>query len=359
MIAVDLDSSETEPETTAGRRGRPGRHEATLRSKWASALFRCCMHRIQTAEKVLLQGLERKTESFFLNVTLSFRKTPSSWALFAKRARAWLKTVSASRADIPQDVQQWRAALRDLLFHDASHRLPSAQRLACFDELTRGDGRVSGRPLHYGCKPECCPSAAETQRRFAEEAPAVLLKTPPVLFPRKSWHGQAEAMNPIIQLEAANGLLSQCFRSVEAAAKVKSAKAVERRGQPGGIVDSQGGQGGEGSGGTQGAGAHSPSADPRPGGSGEGSGGSQSGGPSADPQPGGSGEGRGGTPGAGAHLPSPDPRPGSSGEGSGGTRGAGARSPRADPRPGDEEVTPLRPRVVPSCLRFDAGLIRG
>ena len=40
------------------------RHEATLRSKWASALFRCCMHRIQTAEKVLLQGLERKTESF-------------------------------------------------------------------------------------------------------------------------------------------------------------------------------------------------------------------------------------------------------------------------------------------------------
>ena len=98
---------------------------------------------------------------------------------------------------------------------------------------------------------------------------------------------------------------------------------------------------------TQGAGAHSPSADPRPGGSGEGSGGSQGAGPSADPQPGGSGEGRGGTPGAGAHLPSPDPRPGSSGEG-----GIGEGK-------GDEEVTPLRPRVVPSCLRFDAGLIRG
>ena len=58
--------------------------------------------------------------------------------------------------------------------------------------------------------------------------PAVLLKTPPVLFPRKSWHGQAEAMNPIIQLEATNGLLSQCFRSVEAAARVRSEKAVER-----------------------------------------------------------------------------------------------------------------------------------
>jgi len=118
--------------------------------------------------------------------------------------------------------------MRDLLFHDASHRLPSAKRLACFDELTRGDGRLPGRPLHYGCKPGCCSSVAETQRLFAAHVPAVLLKTPPVLFPRKSWHGQAEAMNPIIQLEATNGLLSQCFRSVEAAAKVRSEKALDR-----------------------------------------------------------------------------------------------------------------------------------
>ena len=35
-------------------------------------------------------------------------------------------------------------------------------------------------------------------------------------------------MNPIIQLEATNGLLSQCFRSVEAAAKVRIEKAMER-----------------------------------------------------------------------------------------------------------------------------------
>ena len=41
------------------------RYEATQLPKWASALFRCCMHRIQTAEKVLLQGLEQRTESFF------------------------------------------------------------------------------------------------------------------------------------------------------------------------------------------------------------------------------------------------------------------------------------------------------
>ena len=41
------------------------RYEAGVRAKWASALFRCCMHRIQTSEKVLLQGLEQRTESFF------------------------------------------------------------------------------------------------------------------------------------------------------------------------------------------------------------------------------------------------------------------------------------------------------
>ena len=41
------------------------RREAALRSKWASAFFRCCMHRIQTSEKILLQGLEQRTESFF------------------------------------------------------------------------------------------------------------------------------------------------------------------------------------------------------------------------------------------------------------------------------------------------------
>ena len=41
------------------------RYEATQRLKWASALFRCCMHRIQAAEKVLLQGLERRAGSFF------------------------------------------------------------------------------------------------------------------------------------------------------------------------------------------------------------------------------------------------------------------------------------------------------
>jgi hypothetical protein len=35
-------------------------------------------------------------------------------------------------------------------------------------------------------------------------------------------------MNPIVQLEATNGLLSQCFRSVEAAAKVRSEKALDR-----------------------------------------------------------------------------------------------------------------------------------
>ena len=41
------------------------RYEAGVRAKWASALFRCCMHRIQTSEKVLLQGLEQKTNCFF------------------------------------------------------------------------------------------------------------------------------------------------------------------------------------------------------------------------------------------------------------------------------------------------------
>ena len=204
------------------------RYEATQRPRWASAFFRCCMHRIQTSEKVLLQGLEQRTESFFMNVALSLRKTPGSWTLFTKRARAWLQTVSASREDMSLDVRQWRSAMRELLFHDASHRLPSAKKMACFDELTRGDGRLSGRPLHHGCKWECCPSVAETARRFAVDVPAALLKTPPVLFPRKSWSGQAEAMNQIIFLEATNGLLSQCFRSVEAAAKVRSEKAVER-----------------------------------------------------------------------------------------------------------------------------------
>ena len=77
-------------------------------------------------------------------MTLSFQKTLGSWALFARRDRAWLQTVSANRADTPQDVRQWRAALRELLFHDASHRLPFARRLACSDKLTRGDGRRGG-----------------------------------------------------------------------------------------------------------------------------------------------------------------------------------------------------------------------
>ena len=42
------------------------------------------------------------------------------------------------------------------------------------------------------------------------------------IWPRKSWHGQAESCSHIMQLEATHGIISRCFRPIAATAKLRA-----------------------------------------------------------------------------------------------------------------------------------------
>ena len=214
----DMHSSNTCAEREEARR---------VGSRWASSFFRCSMHRIRTAELTWLKHLELRVESFFLNVTLCLRRTPDCWASYTRRAREWLGSVQARPQGLPDSVSAWRTELSKLIFHDAKQNRGTSRRQACFDTVTLGDGRVPGRPQHWKCSRHCCPTKGHTVKLFQGLlCHNVLCGVPPPLFPRKSWTGQAEAMNPVIQWQATHGMLLACFKSVEQTAKLRRDKVV-------------------------------------------------------------------------------------------------------------------------------------
>jgi hypothetical protein len=65
------------------------REETRQRRSWVSALFRCCMHRVRTAELCTIT-LDHRTEAFFLNYTLVLRQQPEAMRAYRARVEAWV-----------------------------------------------------------------------------------------------------------------------------------------------------------------------------------------------------------------------------------------------------------------------------
>lgn len=209
---------------------------------WASALFRCGMHRARTGELHTL-GLDAKTESFFLNYTLMLRQQPDAQRSFRERVEQWAAAkLKVYHGQPAKEVLDWRKAMEQTLFPEgpADPRAETgalmdsrsqAARKFCWDFLTNGDCRVQTELQHYCAGKSCCPEGRPQtlQRMLGKQGLPALLHPAPPLFPRRSWHGQRRCMAHVIQQEATHGLLSQNFRGVAYTAKMKAEKAVEQR----------------------------------------------------------------------------------------------------------------------------------
>lgn len=214
------------------------RHLAGKLKRWPSALFRCSMHRARTSERLVIE-LDKRTESFFLNYTLSLRQ-PNAQSALQARILEWVeKHLKIMEGPPPDEVLTWRRSIEPWLFAAADSadsrvdgRPPTQAALArryCWDVLTNGDGRVHNEFQHY-CSKVCCPGGREETlaKLLGPLGVRALLQPPPPIFPRRSWHGQCECMAHVIQLEATHGLLSQNFRTIEVVARQRATKALAR-----------------------------------------------------------------------------------------------------------------------------------
>ena len=64
------------------------REETRQRRSWVSALFRCCMHRLRTANLCTIT-LDHRTEAFFLN-HLVLRQQPEAMRAYRASVEAWV-----------------------------------------------------------------------------------------------------------------------------------------------------------------------------------------------------------------------------------------------------------------------------
>ena len=120
---------------------------------WASALFRCGMHRARTGELHTL-GLDAKTESFFLNYTLMLRQQPDAQRSFRERVEQWAAAkLKVYHGQPAKEVLDWRKAMEQTLFPEgpADPRAETgalmdsrsqAARKFCWDFLTNGDAAL-------------------------------------------------------------------------------------------------------------------------------------------------------------------------------------------------------------------------
>ena len=187
---------------------------------WASIMFRCGMHRARTAE-LLTSSLDSKTESFFLNCTLVLRQQPDAMRSFRERVDAWVtKALKVYHGAPPPAVREWRQTMRPLLFSGNTTHVSEAARQHCWDHVLNGDGRVRDEVQHFCEGPACCPKGRQDTltKVLGPYGVGALLSPMPKTFPRRSWHGQCEVVSHVLLIECTHGMLSQSFKTVEAAA---------------------------------------------------------------------------------------------------------------------------------------------
>ncbi len=211
-------------------------------ARWASSLFRCSLHRVRTAERLVLEALETRTERFFLHTTLSLKRTPGAMRAFRQRAHKWTidNEVEITQGPPDKSVEAWRESMEALLFppspgvaashadHNRRVQLAVLRRKHAWQHVFNGDGRQQGRLRHH--ERGCCPKG-RPQTECMCRGPGglgALLHPMPRQWPRKSWQGQAECANHIIQLQATHGLLAACYTPVAVLARQREGMAQRR-----------------------------------------------------------------------------------------------------------------------------------
>ena len=130
----------------------------------------------------------------------------------------------------PPAVQEWRQAMRAILFNQHTTHVSEAARQHCWDHVLNGDGRVHGEVQHYCEGVACCPNGMQDTlaKVLGSSGIGALLSPMPKTFPRRSWHGQCEVVSHVLQLECTHGMLSQNFKNLEVAARQRAEKALRR-----------------------------------------------------------------------------------------------------------------------------------
>ena len=135
------------------------RRLATYKSASTRAItyFRCSMHRVRTAEK-LVEDLDAEVESFMVNFILSLRETThlitlrrqvERWSA-NRRVLVWKRGMPAA------EVQAWRKAIEPLLFAGPRTEA-SLRRKLLWGRILMGDARRRWVIEHYCVGETCCP----------------------------------------------------------------------------------------------------------------------------------------------------------------------------------------------------------
>ena len=112
---------------------------------------------------------------------------------------------------------------RDSQLHDQAGHQATAARQHGFDVITTGDLRVTKEIQHYCSGMSCCPNGVpDTIRKLRGKQGIMGMLRRIGIWPRKSWHGQAESCSHIMQLEVTHGIISGCFRPIAASAKLRA-----------------------------------------------------------------------------------------------------------------------------------------
>ena len=200
--------------------------------KSGTAAFRCSLHRLATGENLTLE-LDAAVESFLMNFTLALRHTDSI-RVFRRNVERWAtdrRVLSIRKTPLSAEAQQWRAAIRPLLFAGPDSTAKT-RRMACWDLLCSGiSGDVSHKGIVHRCTGiVCCPRgrASLEEKMLKPSGIPSLLNPPPPIWPRKSWSGRAECAGHCLQMELSGGLISRNFQVLVHMAMQRSALAAAR-----------------------------------------------------------------------------------------------------------------------------------
>ena len=196
--------------------------------------------------------LDSGTEAFFLNFTLALAKQLGARKAFQNRVDQWLQEpgrVKIYHGKPPPEVQRWRSEIRKIIWPEddagamgsyastsqgqlphheiaSTHEQVLAQQF-CWDHCANGDGRLRDEIQHWCLGPSCCPHGLpDTLAKLRGPQGIMGLARGIRVFPRKPWHGQGQSASHIILLEATRGTISQCFKPVEATARLRAEMAL-------------------------------------------------------------------------------------------------------------------------------------
>ena len=196
---------------------------------FATAFFRCSMHRCRSSEKSFL-SLDDSAESFLMNFTLNLshndilrllRQQLNSWAT-SPQVLIW------RRSSPSPELQEWRQRMEALLFCGPPSKA-KARRKLFWQRVQTGDPRKKGIIEHLCPGDWCCKTRADLESKVrGAYGVQALFNPPPKRWPRKSWSGQSEQACHILQCELSGGLISAHLPVIAKMAAKRAKQASER-----------------------------------------------------------------------------------------------------------------------------------